>query len=76
MRGRAVLGPLARELGGLVSEEIVIGAPFLAGIPQRLVGVGAQHKDEEVRGNRLPDRIRLRECRIAVPARELSRPTW
>ena len=68
----SILWPLLRDFRGLIAQEISVRAAFFGDVALRLVGVRAQHIDEEMRGNRLPDRIGLRESPVCVPTGELQ----
>src|SRR5437762_8057771 len=61
-----------RQLGGFVAKEICVCTAFVRDVAECLVCMRTQHKDEEVRGCRLPDRIGLRQRCVRVSSRELE----
>src|SRR5512145_445089 len=67
-----VLTTLLRDLGGLVTEEVRVGAPFQLRVPLLLVRVGTQHINEEVRGAGALNRVCLGQGRRSIAARHLE----
>jgi hypothetical protein len=65
-----VLGPVFRRLGGLVAEELRVGAALLLRVPALLIRVRAQYIDEEVGWGGALDRVGLgQRRRVIAPAR-------